>query len=294
MSDLPRYGWGEWPEHLLTKKQMGDAGFQTGKKLPAPAAFVPRSKSPDGKMYLYDKNQGVPKRQMSEAQEAALKKAQHQAEIIWRNCPVCGRYIEEGTRKRMEPRMGGCCFVCHDHDEAVKSARDLVAQQGYLILDTETIELHGEICEIAVVDADGKTLLNSLVLPRRPWVNVTSGAQRIHGITVPEMARQAPQWPVVWRRLAALIAQTPLVLTYNAGYDQGVVNLMNRLWGIKERVKFTCLMEWYAQYAGNWHDYWENYSYVALNGGHRALGDCLAARDRLIEMANAKLKTEVG
>jgi len=42
------YAWGKWPEHLLTKKQMGDAGFQTGKKLPPPAGLVRRAKSPAG------------------------------------------------------------------------------------------------------------------------------------------------------------------------------------------------------------------------------------------------------
>ena len=78
--NLPVFRWGKWPEHLLTKLQMDEAGYQTGKKLPPPAAKVSREKSPGGWMLLYDKNAGVPKRQLSEevraaAQERAKKTA---------------------------------------------------------------------------------------------------------------------------------------------------------------------------------------------------------------------------
>lgn len=59
------YAWGQWPENLLTKKQMAEAGFQTGVNLPAPAAAVYRKKSPDGVMWLYDRAQGVAKEQAS-------------------------------------------------------------------------------------------------------------------------------------------------------------------------------------------------------------------------------------
>jgi hypothetical protein len=55
---VPEYKWGAWPPHLLTKKQMDDAGFQTGAQLPPPAGKVKREKSLDGFMYLYDSNLG--------------------------------------------------------------------------------------------------------------------------------------------------------------------------------------------------------------------------------------------
>src|SRR5690242_17259869 len=72
---VPVYGWGAWPDHLLTKKQMSDAGFQTSRKLPPPAGVVWREKSPDGKMWLYDRAQGIPKNEISERARANLKAA---------------------------------------------------------------------------------------------------------------------------------------------------------------------------------------------------------------------------
>lgn len=39
---VKRYAWGAWPENLMTKKQLSDAGYQTGKKLPAPVGVVAR------------------------------------------------------------------------------------------------------------------------------------------------------------------------------------------------------------------------------------------------------------
>lgn len=44
-------------------------------------------------------------------------------------------------------------------------------------------------------------------------------------------------------------------------------------------------MEWYAQWIGDWSDYWGNYRWQPLFGGHRALDDCLAALDYLKAMA---------
>jgi DNA polymerase-3 subunit epsilon len=44
-------------------------------------------------------------------------------------------------------------------------------------------------------------------------------------------------------------------------------------------------MEWHAQWAGDWSDYHEGYRYHPLCGGHRALEDCLAALDRIKQIA---------
>lgn len=41
----------------------------------------------------------------------------------------------------------------------------------------------------------------------------------------------------------------------------------------------------YSEWYGDWSDYWGNYSWQPLNGGHRALGDCQAVIRRLGEMA---------
>ncbi|MDJ0344247.1 hypothetical protein QMK19_28990 [Streptomyces sp. H10-C2] len=44
-------------------------------------------------------------------------------------------------------------------------------------------------------------------------------------------------------------------------------------------------MEAYAILAGEWSDFWGNYTWQRLNGGHRALADCHAVISRLVELA---------
>lgn len=74
------HAWNQWDEVVLplrTKKQLSEAGYQTGKKLPPPAALVPHEKSPIGFMRAYDPSQATPKRNMTEAQKATLEKARY-------------------------------------------------------------------------------------------------------------------------------------------------------------------------------------------------------------------------
>ncbi len=279
------YTWGAWPEHLLTKKQLGDAGFQTGKKLPAPAGAVYRAKSPNGIMWLYDRNQGVPKRQVSDQQRAALDKARYMAEVITQSCAVCGAPVHEGTRKQIESALPETCFECDKKHTASGWARERLAQRDFVVLDTETTSLHGEICEIAVIDPDGHTLLNSLVLPRRPWIMMhRGGAYGIHGISTQELARNAPSWRAVGLALARLV-EGKTILTYNATFDRDKVNFENRRIGLPVLTEWDCIMEWFAQWYGDWSEYWKSFKWQPLQGGHRALGDCQTALARLREMA---------
>jgi DNA polymerase-3 subunit epsilon len=56
--------------------------------------------------------------------------------------------------------------------------------------------------------------------------------------------------------------------------------------------KWECIMEWYAQYFGEYSKYWGNYKWQPLCGDHRALGDALAALERLKAMAQTKLSDD--
>lgn len=291
---VPVYAWGAWPEHLLTKKQMNEAGFQIGQKLPAPAGAVYRSKSPGGIMWLYDRNQGVPKRQMSEAQQAALEKAKHMAEKVFVDCRVCGSGVAYVTRATAEEWGPTLCDRCADRDEAREWARARVAT-GCLILDTETTGLNdAEVVQIAVIDHQGHTLLDTLVMPRRPYrMFERSGrglcAHDIHGIALHDVC-QAPSWGVVARHLARLV-EGRRVLVYNVGYDLSIINAMNRDFGVPEHNwdDWECLMEWYAQYCGDWSEYFKSYRWQKLPGGdHSALGDCRASLDVLRAMVGSE------
>lgn len=59
-----------------------------------------------------------------------------------------------------------------------------------------------------------------------------------------------------------------------------------RYWEPLERAaRWECAMVEYAAWWGDWDDYHGSYTWQRLNGGHRALGDCLAVAERLVEMA---------
>jgi DNA polymerase-3 subunit epsilon len=55
---------------------------------------------------------------------------------------------------------------------------------------------------------------------------------------------------------------------------------------LDQLVTVHCAMQWYAQYVGEWHDYWGNYRWQRLPGGdHSALGDARATLSLLKRMA---------
>jgi hypothetical protein len=160
---VPVYPWGAWPDHLLTKKQMSDAGYQTGKKLPAPAGACHREKSPGGIMWLYDSGDGIPKKPISDAQREHLKKIREEARKGW-YCARCG----DAFGHYRTP--GALCNICLDHDEMVAWSRS-VLQGDFVILDTETTGLtpdYNEIIEICVMDKSGTKLLDTRIKPQQP------------------------------------------------------------------------------------------------------------------------------
>lgn len=152
-----------------------------------------------------------------------------------------------------------------------------------VLLDTETTDLRGYVCEIAILDsASGELLVDTIVNPLAP---MNEGARRIHRITDAEMAA-APNWGTVWPRIEAALAGR-VVLIYNAEFDMGVMQReldrileagaypiegeFSDLWEVQ------CLMERRLQWTG------DRYG-LKLNGGHRAAGDCRKALALLQKM----------
>jgi DNA polymerase III subunit epsilon len=281
------YRWGEWPEHLLTKKQMSDAGFQTGKKLPTPAGAVWRDKSPGGIMYLFDRAQGTPKKQVTQEQKTKLDAARKKAVQGW-YCVRCechlSRYI----------KGGGLCGRCRDYDEAIAWARQQF-ERGFLILDTETTGLHAgfnEIIEVAVIDHLGKKLFESRIRPQEPEKMFERGsrgvcAHDIHGID-PEQLEDAPAFPQVYMKLRDILKGQRLII-YNREFDLSMLRGDCRRHNLPT-LKFkwdACAMEWYSQYVGE-ERYNGGYYWQSLNGGHTALEDCLAVLERMKRMAKTE------
>lgn len=97
---------------------------------------------------------------------------------------------------------------------AVHWAQRMLIPGNAVILDTETIDLGADICEIAVIDTNGNTLLDTLVNPdpRGCWMH--PDALRVHGISN-DMLREAPGTRPVLQQLAQVVAGRH-VLAYNA------------------------------------------------------------------------------
>ncbi len=97
---------------------------------------------------------------------------------------------------------------------AAQTAREWLAADP-LFLDTETTGLNGQVVEVAVLDREGATMLDTLVQPR---ALIESGAESLHGITQ-AMVQDAPFFEEVWPRLRDLIRGRTVVV-YNADFDR--------------------------------------------------------------------------
>lgn len=162
---------------------------------------------------------------------------------------------------------------------AIRWATAMLLPGAAVILDTETVDLFAEIVEIAVIDAaTGRTLLDTLVNPGCP---IEPGAQAIHGISDADVA-DAPTWDKVLPRLKR-VTKGRQVLAYNADYDQGVVLRDTERAGRKpghlaDDDRWACVMQARSDWEGS-------PRWLPLGGGHRALGDCHAARQVLLDMS---------
>ena len=175
------------------------------------------------------------------------------------------------------------------------SYRQIITQKARQIwetrpvfLDTETtgIQNTAEIIEVGLVDADGSTLFQSLVRPRRP---VPADATRIHGIT-DAMLASAPTWLQVWPQLDTLLRGRQ-VGAYNAEFDLRMLqqtHLANGMRWNNPQVRFFCIMKMYSDYAGL--HKWARLEdagfqlHIPLPNSHRAIDDTLLAREVFLRM----------
>lgn len=271
--EITEYGWwGESdapPEQLKTKKQLAEIGLK-----PKHPVGVIYTKKYD--LYLYDpKNpdSATPKRKASSAQLKALAKGREtQRRNAYRDrwYKNCGRFIV-------------------DENSAIEWARKtLASKENWVILDTETTGLdYAEIVQIGIIDLDGQVVLDSLV---KPTIPIPPDVTNIHGIT-DLMVKNASTFPEIYPQIVAALLDKE-VLIYNADFDLHILRYCCRLHELKSlklRKRSDCLMEWYAQFCGDWHDYYQSYRWQPLGGDHSAVGDCLAALSVLQDMAGAEI-----
>lgn len=151
-------------------------------------------------------------------------------------------------------------------------------RQHAVVIDTETTDLHGRICELAVVDLAGRVLLDTLI---NPGIPISPAATAVHGITDTETA-SAPSLPEVLPRLLEVTRDRP-VLAYNAAYDYDV--LLNdagrhclHLAHLANPDTWECIMRARA-------DRERTTRWTPLEAAHRAAGDATAAAKVLIQIA---------
>ncbi|MGL4618720.1 MAG: exonuclease domain-containing protein [Chroococcidiopsis sp.] len=275
MNTVQTYNWwgsgnNEPPDNLKTKRQLQEMGLRGVK-----AVGVIHCQ--EYNCFLYDSSNpesAVPKR----------KPTSKQLEVLAAN-------REKQKRKRdYSLWYENYGFIERDRVRAVKWAKEILSKGDWTILDTETTGLdEAEIVEIAIIDHQGETLLNTLV---KPTIPIPAQASAIHGIS-DEMVKNAPSFPEVFTLLHSAL-EGKQVLIYNADFDIGVLGYCRKLHKLEPPLGLTrrtmCIMQWYSQWCGDWSSYHESYRWQKLDGGHRALGDCEAARSRIQGMAEDEVE----
>ncbi|WP_156052478.1 3'-5' exonuclease [Nocardia carnea] len=163
---------------------------------------------------------------------------------------------------------------------AIRFARAMLEPRTAVILDTETTDLYGAICEIAVIDAaTGKVLLDTLV---NPGIPIEPDAAAVHGLTDAEVtADGVPDWPAVYRKLLR-VTKNRTILAYHADYDRTVITAECARHGMT-RSRLTDPAHW-ADVMIPRSDHAHSHCRLPNGGGHRALGDVRRTREHLLRM----------
>lgn len=165
---------------------------------------------------------------------------------------------------------------------------DLIKAGDFVVLDTEATTKYpstADICQIAIIDAFGHTLLDTLVKPGEHIPN-----SFIHGIT-DDMVKDSPSIGDLAPSLYELLHKRNVII-YNASYDHPIITRLTKgkvPGGRNIGFKSVCAMLAYTEHKKVWNDYRGNWAWwelteaaahikYALPAGmkaHSALGDCL-------------------
>jgi DNA polymerase-3 subunit epsilon len=195
----------------------------------------------------------------------------------------------------------------NDRPSTLPAFLDMIAQDNFLVLDTETTSLkRGEICQIAVIESSGQVHLDCLVKTLDP---IPPEATAIHGIT-DAMVADSPTFDLLVKPLRELLQGRDLVV-YNAKYDRMMMHQSAERVGVektewKEVAAWWCAMTAYAEFFGEWDGWHGNYRWhslskaaqhfgISTNGAHSAYADCclaLAVCRQMLEVHNAQAAQE--
>lgn len=180
---------------------------------------------------------------------------------------------------------------------AIEKARTILEQKP-IYLDTETTGLgkDAEVIELAVIDADGKVLMDQLFRPANP---IPAQAMKVHHIT-DEMVARKPVWGIYWPTIRGLFFGKTICM-YNADYDLRLIYQSNLRYGIrKEPLNVFCVMKLYAQFRSEWDQQCNRYRWFKLEqagkeanipipNSHRAVDDTQLTRALLHWIAEQEI-----
>ncbi|PLS84672.1 MAG: hypothetical protein CYG60_16700 [Actinobacteria bacterium] len=178
----------------------------------------------------------------------------------------------------------------NDRAGSVAWARDLVESGGFCVLDSETTGLRSPVrfVEVAIVDADARTLFEGTI---RPGCPIDEQATRVHGHTAKSLAG-SPSFREVYPDLLEVLWGRR-VLVYNAPYDRRVWDAEVRGLGARGALvgplpAWECAMRRYASYVGEPSKRGGYRNQKLVGGDHSALGDALATLRLIEEMAQGE------
>jgi DNA polymerase III subunit epsilon len=271
ISQIKHYNyWGqtnEPPPRLKTKRQLSEMGLRPLN----PVGVIVTNKYDCLLFDCEDPTSAIEKRKSSEKQLLALAQNRAKQALTRKHRDWCKFFLQ----------------IEKDRVGAVTWARSILSDPDAVVIDTETTGLDSddEIVEIAICNLQRQPLFQSLVKPTK---EVSIGAFNCHGISQ-ELLSDAPTFPEVYDRVEITL-RNKLILGWNIHFDLKRILYCCSLYGQKiSNFSGVCdVMNIYAEWFGDYSDYHKSYRWQPLNGGHRAMADCLAVVDRINTMAADK------
>ncbi len=165
-------------------------------------------------------------------------------------------------------------------------------QNDFVILDVETtgLDMTARVVALAVIDRDGRELIDTLINPGR---KIPRDATAIHGISDADV-RDAPTMATIAPQLESITALRPTYL-YNEEFDLKM--LYQHMGRMPVMLRHTCVMKLYGQFKGEkgshgwkWHKLTTACAHLGIRDvkqrPHSAMGDCLRTLAVLRGMAD--------
>jgi DNA polymerase-3 subunit epsilon len=183
----------------------------------------------------------------------------------------------------------------HRQEAILIAQQKLKASPVYLDTETTGLEMGDEIVEIAIIDDDGNSLLDSLI---KPAGNISRSASAVHGINA-EMLKDSLTWAEIWPQVQEAL-NGKMVGIFNADFDIRMMRQSSQKYEISWEAPYKdnfCIMKLYAQFYGDWNPSRRSYKWQGLDAArrqcdldlanaHRAKDDTLLTREILHYMAN--------